>query len=83
MDRNLYSPPSAPISDITKLAGTPVRPSQVSIAVLLLAVSLAQGTVTTSLLQPHYARNSQTGDSEATIREVRLFWRYAGLRRDT
>jgi hypothetical protein len=60
MDRNLYSPPSSPISDINKPAGTAVRPSQVSIAVLLLAASLALGTVTTALLQPHYARNSQT-----------------------
>lgn len=56
MERNLYSPPSAPVSDISKPDITAVRPHQVSAAVVLLCLSLALGQVTSALLRqnlPH------------------------------
>jgi hypothetical protein len=57
MERNLYSPPSAPVSDITKPDITGVRPHQVSVAVMLLCLSLALGQLTSALLRPNLPHN--------------------------
>lgn len=58
MERNLYSPPSAPVSDISNSAVAAERPHQVSTAVLLLCLSLALGQVTSALLRQNLPHNA-------------------------
>jgi hypothetical protein len=72
MERNAYSPPSAPVSDISKPDVTSKRPPQVSIATLLLAASLALGVVTSIILRPRIALTGQAGLTQVFVQMLTL-----------
>jgi hypothetical protein len=59
MERNVYSPPTAPVADLTNPVVAMGRPRQVSVAARLLAASLALGVITSTIVQPHTAMNSR------------------------